>query len=281
MRSGTCCSAGSWQDRPSRRRAWRGFSPRRAWPVEGSRVSPQKPDDGPNRRAETLTRPDGSFEFEGLLRGRYALRATVDESFSDAVDAPIGPEHMVSVGKGPVRVVMRPRASPELAVHVPDSVRNAPDFRLEATAARDGTNFPCAVSGDRVTVRGVPPGRLKVAVRARANGVWSRRVVVAGDTASTLPSVAIPVGHRIAGRVLSGATPVPGARVEIRPNPDTGSGGDIVVTDLDGRFAVFGLDPTCSWSVSVTAAAGGGHATVSPGESSVRVLLFPWRARDR
>ena len=238
-------------------------------------------DDGPRCRAETLTRPDGSFEFEGLIRGRYSLRATVEESFGDPVDAPIGPEYMVSVGKGPVRVAMRPRSNPELAVQVPDSVRSASDFRLEATAARGGTNLPCVVSGDRVTVRGVPPGRFDVAVRVRANGVWSRRIVVAGDTANSLPAAAIPIGRRITGRVLSGGFPVPGARVEIRPDPDTGTGGDIVCTDADGRFAVFGLNATSAWSVSATASVGYGYSPLAAGESAIQVLLVPWPAQDR
>ncbi|MCG3134346.1 MAG: hypothetical protein HMLKMBBP_01651 [Planctomycetes bacterium] len=249
--------------------------------VEAFRHSPREADDGPSSRADTLTQPDGSFQFEGLLRGTYVLRATVEESFGDPVDAPIGPEYMVSVGKGPVRVPMRARSNPELAVHVPDSVRSAPDFRLEATAARGATNFQCVVAADRVTVRGVPPGRFEVAVRARANGLWSRRVVVAGDTVTPLATATIPVGRRISGRVLSGGSPVPGARVEIRPDPDTGTGGDVVCTDAEGRFAVVGLDATSAWSVSARASVGYGYAPVTAGESSIQVFLVPWPARYR
>lgn len=249
--------------------------------VEAFRHSPREADDGPSSRADTLTQPDGSFQFEGLLRGTYALRATVEESFGDPVDAPIGPEYMVSVGKGPVRVAMRARSNPELAVNVPDSVRSAPDFRLEATAARGATNFQCVVAADRVTVRGVPPGRFEVAVRARANGLWSRRVVVAGDTATPLATATIPVGRRISGRVLSGGSPVAGARVEIRPDPDTGTGGDVVCTDAEGRFAVFGLNATSAWSVSASASVGYGYAPVTAGESSIQVFLVPWPARYR
>jgi hypothetical protein len=249
--------------------------------VEAFLHSPHQADDGPRCRAEILTRPDGSFQFDRLLRGSYALRATVEECFGDPVDAPIGPESMVGVGNGLVRVPMTPRSNPVLAVHVPDSVRSAPDFRLEATAARGSTNFPCVVSGDRVTVRGLPPGRFDVAVRARANGVWSRRVVVAGDTANPLRIAVIPVGHRIAGRVLIGESPVPAARVEIRPDPDTGTGGDVAFTDADGWFAVFGLSATSDWSVVATAGVGYGAARATVGESSVQVLLVPWPAQGQ
>ena len=242
--------------------------------VEAIRHEGRNSEDAPPRIATTLTRPDGAFAFEGLLRGSYSLRAGVETSFSDPVDAPLGPEWMVSARHEPVRISMRSRADLEFEVRIPAAVRAAPDLRIEATAARWQTAFPCIVKGDRVVIRGVSPGHIDAAVRIRANGVWSRRVVVHAEAGSALPAAVFPHGRVLQGRVLANGAPVPGARVEIRAPNDADGGGDIVVTDVDGRFAVGGFDPSAPWTVGVRAGAGWGGASMWAGAAPVDLALF-------
>ncbi|MCG3134866.1 MAG: hypothetical protein HMLKMBBP_02274 [Planctomycetes bacterium] len=222
--------------------------------VRATLSRPGGADRGPSPSAETLTEPDGSFRLDRLLLGGYWFSASVETTFGDPLDAPIDGSYdsvaTASADPAPVRISLATRSSHDLRIEVPESILGAPDRRLEVLAWQAGARRRCDVTWSGVRVRGIAPGTFSVSVRARANGVWTRRVLIECDTQKPLPRLVVPTGRTISGRVVRGDAPVPGVEVLIKPTPWSGVDADIAVTDMDGRFAVAGFDPGSEWIVS-------------------------------
>lgn len=171
-------------------------------------------------RRDVVSEQDGSFAFDGLTAGDYALAATGEDVFADDVQVAL------SATSEPVILHVRPAGA--LAVTVIDADGGKP---LAGATVGDGRRELTTDAAGHARLRGLAPERLvELDVSAPEHGAVHLRVPARGER-----TVQLERGAPMAGTVVapSGA-PVANATVEVEGKAWRGE----VRTDGHGRWRV-------------------------------------------
>ena len=190
-------------------------------------------------RANTVADGNGTFRIAGLEPGRYNVTA---RSPGHADGGPAQPVEVADANVDGIEIVLEPGAS---IVGVVTGLTPSDLAQVDVTAWQDTRRREATPdAAGNFVIEGVGPGTWRVTARkgdvASARNV-ERSATVEQGTTEVFVELPFERGLRLAGQVLEGGRPVPGARLAASAFGERN--GQSTTTDHQGSFVLEGLSP--------------------------------------